>query len=74
VRGGSALLGRDGVLVVRNADLPTALAAAGPAFQSVGEPQSWTLTRNGHPEIELALVPVKGLTQELPIPYPVAPH
>jgi hypothetical protein len=74
VRGGSALLGRDGVLVVRNADLPAELAAAGPAFQSVGEPQSWTLTRNGHPEIELALVPVKGLTQELPIPYPVAPH
>ena len=47
VRGGGALLGRDGVLVVRTADLPAALAAAGAEFQSVGEPQSWTLTRNG---------------------------
>ena len=74
VRGGGALLGRDGVLVVRTADLPDALSAARPAFQSLGEPRSWTLTRNGYREIELALVPVKGLTRELPIPYPVAPH
>ena len=34
VKGGGALLGRDGVLVARTADLPVALAAAGPAFQS----------------------------------------
>ncbi|HME83400.1 MAG TPA: glycosyltransferase family 39 protein [Roseiarcus sp.] len=74
VRGGGALLGGDGVLVVRAADLPAALAAARPAFQSVGAPQSWALTRNGDREIELALVPVKGLTRALPIPYPVAPH
>ena len=74
VRDGAALLGRDGVLVARTADLPAALTAAGPAFQSVGAPQSWTLTRNGYREVELALAPVKGLTRVLPIPYPVAPH
>ncbi len=74
VSGGAALLGRDGVLVVRTGDLPAELAAAASAFRSVGEPQSWTLTRNGQREVELALVPVKGLTRELPIPYPVAPR
>ena len=74
VKGEGALLGRDGLLVVRTADLPAELAAAASVFQSVGEPQSWTLTRNGYREVELALVPVKGLTRELPIPYPVAPR
>ena len=74
VKDGGALLGRDGVLVVRTGDLPAELAAAASAFHSVGQPQSWTLTRNGYREIELALVPVKGLTWELPIPYPVAPR
>jgi hypothetical protein len=74
VSGGAALLGRDGVLVVRTGDLPAELAAAASAFQSVGESQSWTLTRNGRREVELALVPVTGLTRELPFPYPVAPR
>ena len=74
VKSGGALLGRDGVLVARTVDLPPELAAAASFFHSVGEPQSWTLTRNGYPEVELALVPVKGLTRELPIPYPVAPR
>ena len=66
--------GRDGVLVVRTAGLPAALAAVRSDFDFVGTPQFSTLTRNGHREIELAVVPVKGLTRELPIPYPSAPR
>jgi hypothetical protein len=70
---GTMLLGRDGLLVARRAELPAAVAAAGPDFNSVGEPQFTTLTRNGHREIELALVPLKGLKRELPFPYPGEP-
>lgn len=72
--GGKALLGRAGVLITRIADLQPALAAAAPDFQSVGDPQFSTLTRNGRVEIELALVPMKGLTHELPLPYPGGPR
>jgi hypothetical protein len=67
-------VGRDGVLVTRAADLPMALAALRPDFDSLGAPQLWTLGRNGRPEIELVLVPVRGLKQDLPIPYPGAPR
>ena len=65
--------GRDGVLVTRTADLPAALAVVRPDFDFVGATQFSTLTRNGHREIELALVPVKGLTRELPIPIRTPP-
>ena len=70
VRGEGALLGRDGALIVRTAELPGALAAIGPDFETVGPPRFLTLTRNGVGEIELALVPLKGLKRQLPIPYP----
>jgi 4-amino-4-deoxy-L-arabinose transferase-like glycosyltransferase len=66
--------GRDGVLVTRITDLPAALAVVRPDFDFVGAPQHLSLTRNGYREIELALVPVKGLTRALPIPYPSAPR
>jgi hypothetical protein len=72
--GGRTLLGRDGVLIARAVDLQAALSASAPCFQTVGEPQFSTLTRHGHREIELALVPVKGLTQELPLTYPGPSH
>jgi hypothetical protein len=74
VNGRDKEAGRDGVLVTRTADLPAALAVVRPDFDFVGAPRFSTLTRNGYSEIELALVPVKGLTRELPIPYPGAPH
>jgi hypothetical protein len=73
VKRGTTLLGRDGLLVVRRAELPAALAAAEPDFNSMGEPRFTTLARSGYPEIELALVPVKGLKREFPIPYPSDP-
>jgi hypothetical protein len=73
-KGGQTLLGRDGVLIARAADLQAALSASAPCFQTLGEPQFSTLTRHGRREIELALVPVKGLTQELPLTYPGPSH
>jgi MYXO-CTERM domain-containing protein len=72
VHGDEKLLGRDGVLVTRPADLPPALNAERLVFQQIGEPQSYSLTRNGYPAIQLALVPAKGLTRSLPLPYPTA--
>ncbi len=73
VEDGRRFLGRDGVLITRAPELPLARAEAAPDVRSVGEPQFFMLGRNGHPEIELALVPVRGLTRELPLPYPDAP-
>ena len=72
VEGGRNLLGGDGVLITRAADASSARAAAAPAFKSIGETEFVILKRNGRPEIELALVPVHGLTRGLPLPYPGA--
>jgi hypothetical protein len=66
------LIGRDGALVVRAAELQAALNAAKPYFASLGELQSLTLGRNGRAEIPLALIPAHGLTRRLPMPYPDA--
>ena len=62
-------IGRNGVLIVRAVELQDALGAARPYFASIGQPQRLTLGRNGRAEIELALVPVEGLTRPLPTPY-----
>jgi 4-amino-4-deoxy-L-arabinose transferase-like glycosyltransferase len=61
-------LGRDGVLIARADDLPSALDAAGPYFSSLGEPQGLTLGRRGRAELQLALVRAAGLTHRLPAP------
>ena len=66
------LMGRDGVLIVRPADLPAARTALAPLFASLGEAQPFTLMRNGAPATELLLVPAKGALQ--PRPYPVRPQ
>jgi 4-amino-4-deoxy-L-arabinose transferase-like glycosyltransferase len=65
-------IGRNGVLIVRAAELHDALTAARPYFASIGQPQKLTLGRDGRAEIALTLVPVDGLTRRLPIPYPDA--
>lgn len=72
VDGGSNLIGRDGVIVVRSSDLAIAQALAAPLFRSLGSPDHVSLTRNGHSEIELALIPAMGLKRELPIARPNA--
>ena len=68
VKGGAELVGRDGVLIVRPVDLPTARAAVAPLFGSLGEAQPFTLLRNGAPATELLLVPAKGSLQTPPYP------
>jgi len=70
VGSGAKLVGRDGVIVVRSADVAIAEALAAPLFHSLGAPSKVSLTRNGYPEIELALVPAMGLKRELPLPCP----
>ncbi len=70
---GAALVGRDGILVARPADVPFARAAAASIFKEVGKTRLRTLARNGEPAVELALIPVRGLTRGLPLPYRGAP-
>jgi hypothetical protein len=72
VAGGDELAGRDGVLVARLADLPLAQAEAAPLARSLGAPATDMLKRNGAPAVALAIVPVYGLTRNLPLPYPGA--
>lgn len=71
---GGALIGRDGVLVARAAEAPQArVAAAALSSGKIGETWFKTLMRNGAPTADFALVPVRGLTRRLPLPYPSAP-
>ncbi len=71
---GGALIGRDGVLVARAAEAPLArVAAAALSSGKIGETRFKTLMRNGAPAADFALVPVRGLTRRLPLPYPGAP-
>ncbi len=73
-RDGGALIGRDGVLVARPAEAPLARATAATLSSGeIGKTRFSTLMRNGAPAVELALVPVHGLTRRLPLPYPGAP-
>lgn len=72
VKQGADLIGRDGVLIVRPADLPKARTAVAPLFASLGEAQPFTLLRNGVPATELVLIPAKGSLR--PMPYPPIPH
>jgi 4-amino-4-deoxy-L-arabinose transferase-like glycosyltransferase len=65
-------VGQSGVIVAPAADVASAVAAAGPLFTRLGDPQFYTLGRLGRPEIKLALIPAAGLTRSLPMPYPGA--
>lgn len=67
VPSGERLLGRDGVLVVRPQEVSLARAAAASIFKEIGDTQFATLTRNGAPAVELAFVPIRGLTARLPL-------
>ena len=73
VAGGDDLVGRDGVLIARAPELPVAEAEAAPLVRSLGPPQKYPLMRNGERAVDLALVPLHGLTRKLPLPYPGAP-
>jgi hypothetical protein len=65
-------VGQSGVIVTPAADVASTVAAAGPLFAALGQPQLCTLGRLGRPEIKLALIPAGGLTRSLPMPYPGA--
>jgi hypothetical protein len=62
-------IGRDGVIVIRAADLESTLTAASPYFAALGQPQFYALGRAGRPTIQLALIPANGLTRRFPSPY-----
>ena len=65
-------IGRDAVIVTRTTDLDLTLVAAKPYFTALGQPQFTTVGQLGRAEIQLALVPARGLTRGLPSPYPNA--
>jgi len=65
-------VGQSGVIVTPVKDLASTVAAAGPLFARLGQPQVFALRRLGRPEIRLALIPADGLTRPLPMPYPAA--
>jgi 4-amino-4-deoxy-L-arabinose transferase-like glycosyltransferase len=69
----ASYIGQSGVIVAPAAELAFTLAAARPYFAALGEPQFCTLGRRGRAEIELALIPARGLTRRLPMPYPGGP-
>jgi hypothetical protein len=63
------LVGQDGILVVPRGDLALARQILAPLFKHMGEPEPYALIRNGVVVAEMALVPVQGLTEPLPLPY-----
>ena len=63
-------VGQNGVIVTPAAEVPSTLAVAGPLFAELGQPQLYALGRRGRPEISLALIPARGLTRRLHMPYP----
>ena len=65
-------LGQNGVIVTLAAEVAPTLAVARPLFAELGQPQLYALGRRGRPEISLALIPARGLTRRLPMPYPNA--
>jgi hypothetical protein len=68
----TSFLGRSGVIVTPASDLGPTLAAVGPYFAALGQPEFQTLGRYGRAEVKLALIPAGGLTRRLPMPYPGA--
>ena len=65
-------IGRNGMIVVRAAELDSALVAVNPYFAALDQPQFAALGRLGRAEIQLALIPAHGLTRGVPSPYPNA--
>jgi Dolichyl-phosphate-mannose-protein mannosyltransferase len=63
-------LGKDAVIVVPQNRLAAVTASLQHFFVSLGDPQEVTLGRQGMDEIDLALVPARGLTEPIALPYP----
>jgi 4-amino-4-deoxy-L-arabinose transferase-like glycosyltransferase len=65
-------VGKNGVIVTPVAEVGSTVAATRPLFAELGKPQFYALGRRGRPEIALALIPARGLTHQLSMPYPSA--
>ncbi|MBV9909858.1 MAG: glycosyltransferase family 39 protein [Hyphomicrobiales bacterium] len=65
-------IGLNGVIITPAAEVTSTLAVARLLFTELGQPQFYALGRSGRHEIALALIPARGLTHGLPMPYPTA--
>jgi 4-amino-4-deoxy-L-arabinose transferase-like glycosyltransferase len=65
-------VGQNGVIVTPAAELGPTLAVARSLFGELGQPQLYALGRRGRHDITLAIIPARGLTHRLPMPYPSA--
>ena len=65
-------VGQEGVIVTPAAEVASTAATAHPLFAELGQPQLYALGRRGRHEITLALIPARGLTHRLSMPYPGA--
>jgi hypothetical protein len=63
-------VGKDAVIIVDAAAVPSVAPTFQPYFASLGAPQTIALGRDGADEIGLALIPAHGLTRPFPLPYP----
>jgi hypothetical protein len=64
-------IGEDGVIVVQQRKIASASAAFAPYFASLDAPQTLSIGRLGHDEIELVLIRGRGLVKPFPLPYPI---
>jgi 4-amino-4-deoxy-L-arabinose transferase-like glycosyltransferase len=65
-------VGQKGVIVTPAAEVASTVAAVRSLFAELGPPQFYALGRRGRREITLALIPARGLTHRLSMPYPSA--
>jgi hypothetical protein len=65
-------VGQKGIIVTPATEVASTVAAVRPLFAELGQPQFCTLGRRGRHEIALALIPARGLTRRLSMPYPSA--
>jgi 4-amino-4-deoxy-L-arabinose transferase-like glycosyltransferase len=65
-------VGQKGIIVTPAAEVASTVAAVRSLFTELGQPQFCALGRRGRHEITLALIPARGLTRRLSMPYPSA--
>ena len=63
-------IGRDAVIVAPVDRAAAVAATLAPYFADLGAPQRLGFGRSGRDEVDLALIPARGLTRPFPLPYP----
>jgi hypothetical protein len=66
----AAFVGKDAVIIVPQNQISSASTVFRPFFADLGAPQPVAIGRGGMDEIDLVLIPARGLTRPLPLPYP----